>query len=117
MEDHISLSIEDTDTYPSWKFLPELDHGRSWLGVPLIAGGQILGLFSLEKDTPGFFTQEYRVLAESLAAQAAVTLQNAKLHRQLRKYASELDCVLPSGHPNWPIGSMRLNLLINPCRY
>jgi PAS domain S-box-containing protein len=91
IDDHQSLSIEDTDIYPSWKFLPVLDHGRSWLGVPLIAGGQILGLFSLEKNTPGFFTQEYRVLAESLAAQAAVTLQNAKLHRQLREYASELE--------------------------
>lgn len=86
-----SYCIDDTNQYPEWNPITGGTHGRSWLGVPLIAGGQVLGLFSLEKTTPGFFTVEFCKLAESLAVQAAVAIQNARLHEELKHYATELE--------------------------
>jgi PAS domain S-box-containing protein len=85
------LSILDTHHYPGWESLTGRNHCKSWLGVPLIAGGEVLGLFSLEKFTPDFFTAEYQELAEALSAQAAVAIQNARLHEELLSHANELE--------------------------
>jgi len=57
---------------------------RSWLGVPFIAGENVLGIFGLGKSEPGFYTGEHLQLAETLAGQAAVAVQNAWLFAQLR---------------------------------
>ena len=72
-----SVVIEDTRTDPGWR------HGvavsaetRSWLGVPLIARGRVLGLFGLDKREPGFFTPSHVRLAEDLAAHAALAIAN-----------------------------------------
>ncbi len=39
---------------------------RSWLGVPLIIGGQVLGMISLDKQLPDFYTREHQDLALGL---------------------------------------------------
>lgn len=85
------IVVEDTRHHPDWISPATSEPGLSWMGVPLIAGGKVLGLYSLDKDTPGFFTQEYRNLAETLAAQAAIAIQNAKLLTELQLYADELE--------------------------
>lgn len=85
------ISIDDTRQYPGWERPAGTEHVVSWMGVPLIAGGQVLGLYSLDKTTPGFFTQEFRELAEALAAQAAIAIQNAKLLKELQRHAAELE--------------------------
>ncbi|MFB3906416.1 MAG: GAF domain-containing protein [Acidobacteriota bacterium] len=57
---------------------------RSWLGVPFVAGENVIGLFGVGKAQPGFYTVEHQQLAEALASQAAVAMQNAWLFAQLR---------------------------------
>jgi signal transduction histidine kinase len=57
---------------------------RSWLGVPLLVGGNVIGLYSLDKTEPGFFTAEHVRMAETLVGQAAVAIQNAWLFEQVR---------------------------------
>ncbi|HEX7556646.1 MAG TPA: ATP-binding protein, partial [Leptolinea sp.] len=83
--------IDDTLAIPEWDSLAGKGHGRSWMGIPLISRGQILGLFSLDKDEAAFFNPEYQRLAESLAAQAAVAIQNAQMHKTLQHHARELE--------------------------
>jgi signal transduction histidine kinase len=58
--------------------------GPSWLGVPLVASGQVIGVCSMHQAQAGFFTQEHRQLAESLALQAAIAIQHARLFEQVR---------------------------------
>ncbi|MBN1537390.1 MAG: PAS domain S-box protein [Anaerolineales bacterium] len=91
IENSRCLSVDDTRQYPDWKYPFGIPSGISWMGVPLIAGGQVLGLYSLNKTSPGFFTKEYQELAETIAAQAAIAIQNAKLHKELQAYASDLE--------------------------
>ncbi len=80
---HKSILIQDTQVYPNWKNEVGEEGVRSWMGVPLIAGGNIVGLCTLHHAEPGFFTGEHLTLVEALAAQTAVAIQNAWLFDQL----------------------------------
>ncbi len=86
-----TVIVDDTQNYPDWEKYAGKQYGRSWMGIPLVAGGQVLGMFTLEKDEPAFYAFEYQGLAESLSAQAAVAIQNATLHERLVRHAEELE--------------------------
>jgi PAS domain S-box-containing protein len=79
-----SVLIPETSTDPDWNTRLGAEHVRSWIGVPIIAGGHVIGVYSLDKTTPDFFTFEHVQLTEALAGQAAVAMQNAWLFDQLR---------------------------------
>jgi signal transduction histidine kinase len=79
----VGMLIADTREYPHWNYHTGADHVRNWLGVPLVAGGKVLGLYSVDKVDPNFFTQEHLRSAEVLAAQAAVAIENALLFNQV----------------------------------
>ncbi len=55
---------------------------RSWMGVPLIVKGQVMGMLSLDHSQPDFYTLRHSELAWAFADQAAVALENARLYRQ-----------------------------------
>jgi len=59
---------------------------RSFLGVPIVAGGEILAeLFLAEKVDGGPFTDDDQRLVEMLAAHAALAVVNAQLHERARE--------------------------------
>ncbi|MBI5839042.1 MAG: PAS domain-containing protein [Chloroflexi bacterium] len=86
-----SLIIADTRDHPGWIRPAGAEHVISWLGVPIIAGRQVIGLYSADKTEPGFFTEEHRRLVEGLAGQAAVAIQNTRLHDQIKRANVELE--------------------------
>jgi PAS domain S-box-containing protein len=55
---------------------------RSWMGVPLIVKGQVIGMLSLDHSQPDFYTPRHADLAWAFADQAAVALENARLYRE-----------------------------------
>ncbi len=79
-----STIIGDTHRHPDWseRMAPEFEH--SWIGVPLVAGQTVLGLYSLAKAEPGFFTDDHLELAEALAAPASIAIHNAILFNRAR---------------------------------
>src|ERR1051325_2750365 len=86
-----SVLIADTREESSWQRLRGAEHVRNWLGVPLIAYGQVIGLYSLDKAQPHVFTPEHVRMAESLAAQAASAIQNAQLFEAASHHAAKLE--------------------------
>jgi diguanylate cyclase (GGDEF)-like protein len=64
-----------------WNF-PDPDHQilgvRCWMGVPLVFGEECVGMLTLDKYEPDFYTQRHARLAQSFAAQAAIALENAR---------------------------------------
>ncbi len=64
---------------------------RSWLGVPLSAKGEVIGVIALEKKEPGFYGQTHIQLATTFAGQAAVALENARLYEESLQRSQELD--------------------------
>lgn len=63
----------------------------SWLGVPLISSGDVLGVIALEKAEPGFYTADDIQVAMTFAGQAAAGMQNARLYQESVQRAAELD--------------------------
>lgn len=78
------IIIPDTTTHPGWQPRQGIVHVRSWLGVPLVARGKVIGLFSLDKAEPDAFSQSDLHLVETLAAQATIAIENARLFEQVR---------------------------------
>ncbi len=66
---------------------------RSWLGVPLIIGGEVLGMISLDKQIPNYYTQEHKDLALAFAAQAAIAIQNARLFAETQRRAAQQEAL------------------------
>jgi signal transduction histidine kinase len=79
-----SVCIHDTLEQRDWGRGERGDPGRSWLGVPLLAGGEAVGLFTLVKAEPGFFTPARVHLLEALSAPASVAIANARLFEEVR---------------------------------
>ncbi|MGZ6316074.1 MAG: GAF domain-containing protein, partial [Anaerolineales bacterium] len=62
----------------------------SWLGIPLIAKGELTGLIALEKWQAYFYSHDQVQLATTFAGQAAVALDNANLYEDSLGRAAEL---------------------------
>jgi serine phosphatase RsbU (regulator of sigma subunit) len=63
---------------------------RSYLAVPVMSRGTVLGGFFFGHPERGVFTERHERLVTGLAAQTAVALQNAQTYRQERSAATEL---------------------------
>jgi len=61
------------------------------MGVPLVAAGKVIGLYSVDKTEPRFFQSEHAQVAEALAARAASAIQNAQLFQRSQHYVAELE--------------------------
>jgi GAF domain-containing protein len=69
---------------------PLIAHARTWLGVPLVAADRTIGALSVQSFRPGAFSEADQRFLESLAAQTAVTLENARLYAEVSAKADEL---------------------------
>ncbi len=71
----------------------------SFLGVPIIARGKVLGqLFLSNKRTAPEFSAEDEEVATMLANQAAVAIENSWLYQQARRTNAYLNSVIAANH-------------------
>ncbi len=71
---------------------PRVDAPRlSWLGIPMISKGELVGVITLEKAQVRFYNKEQAQVAATFASQAAVALENATLYEDSLSRAAELD--------------------------
>ncbi len=61
-----------------------------YLGVPILAGERVLGVLSILGPPDGSVAEGRRELLESLAAQAALAIENARLYAETRKSYEDL---------------------------
>jgi len=73
--------LSDVRDDPRWREanFPVANPIRAWMGIPLIAAGQVLGMLAIESYRPGAYHQDHLLLVTAFAAQAAVALHNAEL--------------------------------------
>jgi len=86
-----AMLLPDVARETEWRGAQPLDQLQSWLGIPLLAAGRVLGILSLGANSPRVFTTEHLRLAKSLAVPAAVAIQNARTHERAEIYAAELE--------------------------
>lgn len=64
-----------------FEYIPNAKAGiRSWLGVPLLFGDQLIGMLALDSREVGFYTERHAQLALAFAGPAAIAIWNARLH-------------------------------------
>lgn len=64
---------------------------RSELCVPLRAGDRIIGVLNIESRQPDAYTESDQRVLETIASQMALAIEQAQLHAQIQRYASELE--------------------------
>jgi diguanylate cyclase (GGDEF)-like protein/PAS domain S-box-containing protein len=60
---------------------------HSFIGAPLLLGDRVLGVISIQNYQPGVFTVDDVHLMETIAAQAAVAVDNARLFAEVQQRA------------------------------
>ena len=84
------IRIDDVRADARWQPIPHTDTTRSWMGVPLSAGGVLLGILIFDSQIASAFDQRVEWLASTLAAHASVAIQNAMLFEQTEQQLAEL---------------------------
>jgi PAS domain S-box-containing protein len=97
-----AILLSDIAKHSEWRPIRALDGAHSWLGVPLVAGGKVLGILSLGANSPSTFAPEHLRLTKSLAIPAAVAIQNARTLERATIYAAELQAQLRESDSNDP---------------
>lgn len=87
-----ALFVEDTARHPIFNATSTLPSPLLALaGLPLKIEDTVLGVMNISYATPHHFDESERYILSLLAAQAAIALHNAWLHRQVQSYAEELE--------------------------
>lgn len=73
------MIVSDTLQSPEWVRFELTSYIRSWIGAPIVARGQVIGFFSLDKIEPNFYRPEHAKTLAAFAAQAGLALQNASM--------------------------------------
>ena len=60
---------------------------QSYLGVPLVANDRVIGILSVQKLDPYAYDENHLRLLSAIAGQAALALENARLHETAREQA------------------------------
>jgi len=71
--------VNDVLSDPRYITVPELSATRAELAVPIEVKGRVVGVLDVQSDRPNAFTQSDVLLMTSLASQAGVALENARL--------------------------------------
>jgi len=74
------LILGDVAPFRAFSDAPSAKHIRAWMGVPLLLGDDVVGIITLDKREPDFYTPEHASVALAFAAQAAIAIQNARLY-------------------------------------
>lgn len=69
------------------------DPALSWLGVPLLVRDRLIGAISVQSYEPNAFNEADKRFVESLAAQVAISLENARLYEQTSRRLKQLQAL------------------------
>jgi two-component system, NarL family, sensor histidine kinase DevS len=99
IEEARSLRLNDISEDPrSVGFPPGHPPMRTFLGVPVLLRGVAYGNVYLTEKASGEFTQEDEELVSLLAAQAAVAIENTRLHEASARWIRELESLAEIGN-------------------
>ena len=69
------------------------DMNQSWLGVPILRGGRVFGMVSVQSYKTDAYNDSHVRLLSTLAASLGVALENAQLFDETQKRAAEMATV------------------------
>ncbi|MCC7361882.1 MAG: GAF domain-containing protein [Anaerolineales bacterium] len=81
LRDRRVIVLDDVQTSPEWQTapVPETARIRGWIGAPLIAKDEVMGLLSIDSWQPQAYSAADAQIVAAFAEQAAVAVLNARL--------------------------------------
>ncbi|MDO9302595.1 MAG: GAF domain-containing protein [Anaerolineales bacterium] len=79
--------VNDVTQAPDFLPNPLLPDTRSELAIPMIVGGKVIGVFDVQSDVVGRFTESDINIQTTLATQVATSIQNVRVFEQSKSQA------------------------------
>jgi len=85
------VRLDDVRQDSRWTQVAWLPLHASFLGIPLIAQDEVIGMISLTREAPAAFADEDATLAKAFAGQASIALENARLYHEIARLNEYLE--------------------------
>ncbi len=108
------VTVNDVTLEPDFLPNPLLPGTRSELAVPMIIGDKVLGVFDVQSDIVGRFTDADINIQTTLASQVASAVQNANLYKQAETSAQEAQSLVENAPEAIIIVDLETGLFANP---
>lgn len=89
-EDQQPIIIPDTSHSSKWVKVKGYEDLRSYAGAPIIVRGSVIGFLNIDSFTRNFYSKTHFDALETFAKHAAIAIDNAQLHEQVRDHAQDL---------------------------
>jgi sigma-B regulation protein RsbU (phosphoserine phosphatase) len=73
------------------RYIPLNPETMSELCVPLVYKGEVIGVLDLEHTRKNYFTEEHARMVKTLAAQIAISIENARLYETIERQEQRLE--------------------------
>ena len=88
---HTGQSVLVNDVRKDPRYYPMRKNIRSELCVPLRAGEKTIGVVNIETARLNAYSEADQQVLETMAAQIAIAIQNARLYEQVQRHSDELE--------------------------
>ena len=79
------------DVRKDQRYLEMNPETRSELIIPLFYKGRVIGVLDLEHTRTGYFNEDHERVLTTLAAQVAISIENARLYQAVRRQDAQLE--------------------------
>jgi len=79
------------DVRKDQRYLEMNPETRSELIIPLFYKGRVIGVLDLEHTRAGYFNEDHERVLTTLAAQVAISIENARLYQAVRRQEAQLE--------------------------
>jgi len=84
------LVCADVQQEEGWQNIPGVPVIHGWIGAPLVARGQVVGVLTVDNFQPNAYTEEDALAVAAFADHAAIAIANAQLLRQTQRQLEEV---------------------------
>ncbi|MBI3096784.1 MAG: GAF domain-containing protein [Planctomycetes bacterium] len=91
LNNRLPVRVADVRESPDWIEIPGTEQIRAWLGVPLNSRGKIIGVLSVDRNTPNAFTEDDLKIAYTFANEVAVAIENALLSNAVEEQRQAIE--------------------------
>lgn len=88
-EQNVAVVVPDVTRDP--RYIPLNPETMSELCVPLVYKGVVIGVLDLEHTRRNYFTEEHARVVKTLAAQVAISIENARLYEEVERQERRLE--------------------------
>jgi GAF domain-containing protein len=83
------LVLPDVSQAPEWTDVEKMHYIRSWAGMPLIIRDEVIGVLTVDKIEPYYYSENHVELLQAFANQVTLAIENARLYETIRRELAE----------------------------